>query len=434
MECPICCDVYTKKQRKEIQCGSCNYSACIECIKKYALESTHDIHCMNCMVQWPRSFTSEIFPKIFLKRDYKSHRENVLLDREKSKIVATLPYAEEEKRKREINEEIAKINKLKQEYQKKIKELNEVINTKRNEIYNSAIPVKKEFVRPCPSNECKGFLSTQWKCGLCNIWVCPDCHEIKGHEKNTAHTCDPNNIESAKEIKKNTKPCPSCSACIFKIDGCDQMWCSQCHTAFSWDTGRLEKGPIHNPHFYEYMRTNGTLPRNLGDIPYGGLPTVYRISRHLKKYKCENHAILDVLRCLSHIHFYEIPRYPVQELGTDIYQDLRIQYILNDISEEYWKKELQKREKKFESNKNMRFIFDMIINIGVDCVNKILNFKTEEEFTNLYNTMLDVRVRANAQFKEHASKFNSKTAKYISDEWIFETPKSTKMNQDDESR
>lgn len=422
MECGVCCNTYTKQQRKEVKCGHCNYSACIECVKKYLLDSTQDMHCMSCRVQWTRSFAADTFPKTFLKNDYKLHRENVLLEREKSRIVATLPFAEEEKRKRLVKEEIARLHILKQEYKDKLRELDDMVYTKRNELFNTT-PIKREFVRACPSTGCKGFLSTSWKCGLCETWVCPDCHEIKGLDKNAEHTCDPNNIESAKEIRKNTRPCPSCSANIFKIDGCDQMWCPQCHTAFSWRTGRVETGPIHNPHFYDHMRATGTLPRNLGDVPQGGLPTVYRLSKHLKKYKCEENGILDILRCLSHIQYYELPRYPVQELGNDVYQDLRVRYILNEISEENWKKELQKKEKKIESNKSIRLIFDMVTNVGVDCMNKILASKKEVDIMNLYNTMLDVRVRANVRFQEHAKEFNNNMCRYISNEWFVDSRK-----------
>jgi hypothetical protein len=31
------------------------------------------------------------------------------------------------------------------------------------------------------------------------------------------------------------------------------MWCPQCHTAFRWSTGEIERGAIHNPHYYEWM-------------------------------------------------------------------------------------------------------------------------------------------------------------------------------------
>jgi len=77
---------------------------------------------------------------------------------------------------------------------------------------------KKKFVRRCTNDGCRGFLSTQWKCGLCEHWVCPDCFEVKGTEKNSEHTCKPENVESANLIKKDTKPCPSCGEMIMKID------------------------------------------------------------------------------------------------------------------------------------------------------------------------------------------------------------------------
>ena len=52
------------------------------------------------------------------------------------------------------------------------------------------------------------------------------------------------------------------------VKNCDQMWCTQCHTAFSWKTGKIET-TIHNPHFYEWQRQNGTVVRNPNDIECG---------------------------------------------------------------------------------------------------------------------------------------------------------------------
>jgi hypothetical protein len=67
-------------------------------------------------------------------------------------------------------------------------------------------------------------------------------------------------------LKKNTKPCPKCGVRISKIDGCDQMWCVECKTAFSWNTGNIESGKIHNPHYYQFMRERGGMPRDPNDV------------------------------------------------------------------------------------------------------------------------------------------------------------------------
>ena len=101
------------------------------------------------------------------------------------------------------------------------------------------------FIKACPSENCRGFLSNQWKCGICEQWTCPDCHEIKGPNRDTPHVCDENAKATAALLADDTKSCPSCGVNIYKIEGCDQMWCTECHTAFSWRTGRIENN-IHN--------------------------------------------------------------------------------------------------------------------------------------------------------------------------------------------
>lgn len=51
----------------------------------------------------------------------------------------------------------------------------------------------------------------------------------------------------------NTRPCPTCFVPIYKISGCDQMFCTECHAKFSWRTGKVVKGLFHNPHFFEWI-------------------------------------------------------------------------------------------------------------------------------------------------------------------------------------
>lgn len=84
----------------------------------------------------------------------------------------------------------------------------------------------------------------------CVIWkYAKKCHCI--YVPN--HKCNENDIESIKLIDSDTKPCPVCFVRIHKYEGCDQAYCTQCKTAFSYDTGKIERGRIHNPHYYEQM-------------------------------------------------------------------------------------------------------------------------------------------------------------------------------------
>jgi hypothetical protein len=143
--------------------------------------------------------------------------------------------------------------------------------------------------RGCPAEGCRGFLSSSFNCGVCEAKVCEHCHEIIGAKGDSigqvgagsveirptsgavrTHTCNPGAVETAKMLAKETRPCPTCKTLISKIDGCDQMWCTQCQTPFSWRTGQKEEGRVHNPHYYEWLRrTKGSVPREVGDTPGG---------------------------------------------------------------------------------------------------------------------------------------------------------------------
>ena len=145
-----------------------------------------------------------------------------------------------------------------------------------------------QILRGCPAEACRGFLSTGGICGICDAKICLSCHEIVGKKGEVVehisevellvdgrhHTCDPASVETAKMLQKETRPCPTCKALIFKTDGCDQMWCTQCQTPFSWRTGKKEEGRVHNPHYYEWLRrTQGGVapePAQPGDVGFGG--------------------------------------------------------------------------------------------------------------------------------------------------------------------
>ena len=85
-------------------------------------------------------------------------------------------------------------------------------------------------------------------------------------------------------IRKDTKPCPGCGEFSHKIHGCDQMWCPTCKVAFSWKTGQLEKGTVHNPEYYRWMREhNEEIPRPRNNNDCGQIPDASFLLRSIRK-------------------------------------------------------------------------------------------------------------------------------------------------------
>jgi hypothetical protein len=163
------------------------------------------------------------------------------------------------------------------------------------------------------------------------------------------------------------------------VRNCSQMWCVECHTTFDWNTGRETfTNNIHNPHYYEWVRrnNNGVVPRNPLDVPHnpcadGRIPNVYSITN---KYPTSTwlNRVITLLRVLNHIRDYDVlpnQQYNVEEAN----RDLRIKYLLNELSEDLWKKQLQQREKKREFKVAKSQVCEMIITVAGQYLNEMAN-------------------------------------------------------------
>lgn len=133
-----------------------------------------------------------------------------------------------------------------------------------------ATQVRRQVLRGCPAEACRGFLNGAGTCGMCATTVCLSCHGVLCGAAED-HICDFAMVETVRLLNQTTRPCPSCAVSITKIDGCDQMWCTQCQTTFSWRTGQKSVGAVHNPHYFEWIRRAGAvLPRQPGDVAEWG--------------------------------------------------------------------------------------------------------------------------------------------------------------------
>tara|TARA_R110002074_G_scaffold36548_3_gene99463 strand:- start:425 stop:1618 length:1194 start_codon:yes stop_codon:yes gene_type:complete len=308
---------------------------------------------MNCNNAWDREFLDEKCTKKFVNNEFKSHRKSLLFQKEQCLLPQAQTWIAYHNEKKAVDEQIRVLARQQDALQM---ESYRVSNMLRNNNFEHG-GVKRKFTRKCPYEGCRGFLSTQWKCDVCENYTCQECNEVKGSTRNTEHTCDPGNVETTKLIAKDCKPCPNCGIMISKILGCNQMWCTECNTAFDWKSLRIITGQIHNPHFFEARRALGVNVRNPLDIPCGGLPRVDDFdswNAGLRGTGIEPKILIDLICAIDGI---DEPRE-----SNNLVE--RVEFLRGNMSEEQFSKIIETRDRRYQHGKEQ---FDIVVMLRTTC-------------------------------------------------------------------
>ncbi len=447
-DCSICCETFNKSNHRRIDCKTCESKetqVCQSCAKRYILDLPTDPSCMVCKIEWDTEFLCDNFTKTFINKELKVHRENYLLEKQIALLPETQDYAENIKLCDKLEKQKEELMKEKRALELKLRNLNtnirDVESTIRQIRYGNYTKQKTEFTFKCPVENCNGFLNDKYTCGICENNICKHCMEIK--EEN--HECDEEKKMTVAMIKKDSKPCPKCGQLINKSEGCDQMYCIKCHTAFSWRTGIIERGTVHNPEYYRWMRENGRdIPRNPLDVQYdpcGNVLITYTVLlTTLRKYykpdsittnrygnriytdKSETVKICNMHRMIHHIDHLNRIFNNENDNKNDILRTYRANYILSKITKVELKKKLQMLEKKYNKNKKLNDIWNLLRYVLIEYIGKIseTNYTLREGTDIIENIIKEsekIRKYCNENFSKIGSIFNM-TYPGISNEWI----------------
>lgn len=470
--CSVCVETYNRSTRKEVVCAYCNFSACTLCTQRVLLDSANDPQCMQCAHAWSIDFLVSNFTKTFINGTLKKHRENQLFEREMAMMPATQPFVEREIQIEALRKETKELllqqktlqmrvlnmntnsqdlnKKEKAKFTKDLKALKTQIKTLKGtsiglnakiftlarendrllhpNMYDDRANIeseeKRQFVRRCPADGCKGFLNHVWHCTLCDNWTCSHCHEVKGHNKNASHTCKPENVETAKLLAKDTKPCPKCSVMIHKISGCSQMFCTCCHTAFNWTTLQIDQGHIHNPHYFEMrqrmagdavaaMEAAGLMrrPAQFDIACIRGMPDIaliYAIKNHVSAHIYR--FIVWFIRYMTHMDRVVKRQYRTNNLSDNI--DLRAKFMRNMIDEIKFKKMVQMREKARNKKREIEQVMSSTYEVASEVARQLVSATSPDQAQAILKGLVNVATQANSGMSRISNKYGGVVPKY----------------------
>ncbi len=413
---------------------------------------------MNCHVGWTCAFLRAAFSITWVESTkaggYRAFCKKVALDRERAKIPATLARMsqerEVEKARREADrhkdEAIRDLEKAKRKHEDEITRIEKMIlevkraHKEARKKARSSTAKAPTFVCKCPVDECEGLIESHLhKCMLCERRICRKCRALLPATV-AKHECSANDLATMKLLRSDTKPCPSCATQIFKIAGCDQMWCTQCRVAFSWSTGKLDKGAIHNPHALRWNREHGEMKRDINDVPCGGLIDVH----HLGLSPQLEDIIVPIHRAVG-----EIDQHLEQNISPDNLDPLRERRVLKTITEARWNQTIFTRMRASERKKANTDILVLFRTLAVERFRHLVAVLTHLDFEQARMTavlraehvldrpaanagiavgdftreMEGVRAFVNQAFADELPLLGTKSPLHISEDWGWEKRK-----------
>ena len=418
-ECEVCAFDFNRSNRKKIECKKCGTKVCRACFVRYLEDSSEDAHCLACSSPWGRDFLSSVMTKVFMNREYRKHREKLMFEKQQAMLTNTLPYVESQKRMQKLS---AEKNEIHEKIRKLWLEVSQIENLLHSEsTFYFGTETKDSLDRPitivghCVLDDCNGLVDLSWKCTTCETPICKRC--TKSKEEN--HVCDEEDIASLRLIRSDSRPCPNCKVRIHLYEGCNQAWCTNCHTAFNWRTMKLiRSGFFHNPHFAEWQVQNGRDGLPVENYRQGCID-FQKLNGKIKNESHSNHSeeVSNTMRMRGYLlaanHILDYESTDVTNESNMKLRGLRVDFLMNKIDQQEFKERSQRVDKAMNKANEIASIMNMFAHSARDILSdwvdseSMTHDKCEETLLELYNYTKSCLCNAHSWFNPFYKKDGS---------------------------
>jgi hypothetical protein len=186
-----------------------------------------------------------------------------------------------------------------------------------------------------------------------------------------------------------------------------------------YDTLEICTSAIHNPHYFQYLRDlDVDIPR-MDDEEFCNntpIPETRQFAYYVQRYvEADNFTffrdyLYNFTRKLLHIYDITVARMRRRLRDRD-HMDLRLKFLMNSITEEEWKMELQRREKKLNKTQTCLEIYEMVCVVGGGYLWQFCRGNTPLE--DLYNQVKTLREYTNENLQCLEHKFNMVVENFV---------------------
>ena len=453
-ECQICAGEGNGRNR----CSNCGLIICRPCAKQCVQTSwSEEPQCPNCQLVWSKEEQYKLLTKSFVETVVRKRQRDGMLAREMARIPHAVPFARRESYQREfrklsrtyqsISSEIEASEVHTEAFSQRVTEIQQ-LHTRLQQLTHLINEAKfstttDPFLR-CAHPNCNGTVDTSTgECLACQRVTCKHC--TMAVDGITTHICDPGTILSIKSIISDCRPCANCSAMTARVEGCPVMWCANCHTFWHWETreimpSRGQTAP-HNPDHRAWLATAQagiSAPRELGDVPCGGVPAYDNIYTALENLLCRcaplvSNDTLDFARFILKIrdavedtHRRVRPRYPLVQDENMLSHDLRVSFLLGDIGQSVFESRVEQRVRKAQYQQTVGPIIEMFTFCGIDILIRVArDCHDESQLARCYLELESLRILLNTELAVVQCDHKRKTP-FLRHDWKWVLPYSRK--------